>query len=142
MARGVNLLGGGKSIFPSGYKFKALALGDTFPGFGPDIIPICSDVLASGSGSASNTWVSFSGQYPYNGKNAAYLSARVCNVNGQTSSATAYAYNVFLPIFFNFNYALLQNTVKTGTITAWLQRGGVVRRLFSYISHLFEREVR
>ena len=119
-------------LFPAGYsKMKSTALGDVFPGWSADIIPICINV------SSSTDWsVSFSsGQRGYgtqstsrslNSKTASSGSTDIgvyCTADGRTyGTIHSYGYSVFLPFFYNFDFDAIKRNVTSGTCTVWLEK--------------------
>lgn len=125
--------GGFGGLFPSDYtKMKSTALGDVFPGWTADIIPICITVETSTSFSINFE----SGQRGYgdqnssktiNGKTAVYgrtASLGVyCTATGRVYGDTkGWAYSVFLPYFYNFDFDAIKRNVRSGTCTVWLER--------------------
>lgn len=116
------------SIFPAGYVFKSTALGNTFPGFGDNVIPITLDVSSSAYRYHPNVTfntIDTSGSSALNGKTSSstYTKASQGMDRGSLEIwGNATAYSVFLPYFYNFDYTAIQNAVKSGTVTCWLEK--------------------
>lgn len=142
MATIISNSGGGSfgGLFPPGYpKMKSTALGDTFPGWSADIIPICININTSRSYSVNFQ----SGQRGYGDQ---YSSTSIkgtkaveggiqglgvyCTADGRTyGTVRGYSGSVFLPFFYNFNFEDLKNDKSSirsmavgDTATVWLER--------------------
>lgn len=126
---------------PAGYMMKAVALGDTFPGFGANVIPLCINAAASahcsGGGGFMTISASASGTaaLAYNGRNAvtAYVKSNMsCDyeATGGSSATRSYcggtcsmtASNIWLPDLFDYDFTAIQNSVTSGTVTVWLEK--------------------
>lgn len=123
--------GGGDTLFPAGYEWKSTALGDVFPGWSADIIPICIDI------STSKEWiVNFqSGQRWYTGptvsqtiNNGTAISSNTSLRVASTADGNIYGelscdgYSVFLPFFYNFDFDAIKRDIRSGTCTVWLEK--------------------
>ena len=129
------------ALFPAGYVPKSILLGDVFPGFNSDIIPLCISSTISAGGSASSGkevyscgWGTNSGNYSIGGiiaflinasgggewRNGSYTSINGLSTRG---SASAVGNGIYLPHYFRYNWKELQNTIKSGTVICWLQKG-------------------
>lgn len=136
MATIIRVGGGGTDIdayhFPDGYSLHSTALGETFPGFGSNIIPICINASLSrswtegkDSGGGKNGSQNVRTNVSYNGKTALTTIGDVDVWRASTSAGASYssdAYSIFLPFFFNFDYSAIQSNITSGTITVWLQK--------------------
>lgn len=123
--------GGGDTLFPAGYEWKSTALGDVFPGWSADIIPICINVSKGTSysidyASGSRNMGSKTSSSSINGKTSAYAStsfATYSTAGGSVSgTVTANSYSVFLPYFYNFDFDAIKQNIKSGTCTVWLEK--------------------
>lgn len=118
--------------FPRGYSLHSTALGETFPGFGSNVIPICIDASLSrswtdgkNSGGGKNGSQNVRTTVSYNGKTALTTVGDADVWRVDTSAGVSYssaAYAIFLPVFFNFDYSAIQANITSGTITVWLQK--------------------
>lgn len=127
--------GGFGGLFPSDYtKMKSTALGDTFPGWEADIIPICISTSAStyknfDAPAGTTNQGTISGSKTFNGKTVASVSSgsiTCTNSTGTTAvripNINANAYSVFLPYFYDFDFDAIKRNVTSGTCTVWLER--------------------
>ena len=116
----------GKLHFPDGWSLHATALGETFPGFGSNVIPVCMN---------QSEWAN--GYFYWDAVQVGVNDGKSNSINGNTSAAVNYkkkangshfaditlaANNLFLPAFFGFNWTAIQNNIKSGTITVWLTK--------------------
>ena len=116
----------GKLHFPDGWSLHATALGESFPGFGSNILPVCMN---------QSEWAN--GYFYWDAVQVGVNDGKSNSINGNTSAAVNYkknangshfaditlgANNLFLPAFFGFNWTAIQNTIKSGAITVWLTR--------------------
>ena len=116
----------GKLHFPDGWSLHSTALGETFPGFGSNVIPVCMN-----QGSTATGWLY------WDNTNFSVNDGRSNSINGNTSAAVNYkknangshfaditlsANNLFLPAFFGFDWSAIQTSITSGTITVWLTR--------------------
>lgn len=118
--------------FPKGYTLHSTALGETFPGFGSNIIPICINASLSrswtegkNSSGGKNGSQNVNTKVTYNGKTALSTTGDADVWRVDTSAGVSYnsqAYSIFLPFFFNFDYSAIQTNITSGTITVWLQK--------------------
>ena len=120
---------GFKNVPKGNWVFKATSTGDAFPGFSSNIIPISMNSGSSCSRSHSNytssSPMTTSGYTAINGKTASEINASASKgINRESLSvnASTTAYSVFLPWFYNMDLTAVQNGVKSGTITAWMQK--------------------
>lgn len=136
-------------LFPSEYpNMKSTALGDTFPGWDADIIPICISVYAGTSVNISippgvtNRGTISSSRTLNGNKTVASLSSSSLKGTGANQGGTAYltgdwvgayAYSIFLPYFYNFDFELMKtkkseimaaarSVSSTAGATVWLER--------------------
>ena len=124
--------GGGDTLFPAGYEWKSTALGDVFPGWSADIIPICININTSRSYSVNFQ----SGQRGYGDQ---YSSTSIkgtkaveggiqglgvyCTADGRTyGTVRGYSGSVFLPFFYNFDFDAIKRDITSGTCTVWLEK--------------------
>ncbi|MEA4875393.1 hypothetical protein, partial [Anaerorhabdus sp.] len=115
-------------FFPAGYKFKSVALGNKFPGFNNNVIPIAMDLNGSGgtqhTGGGGTSW---NGSSKINNETAltfGYSIGGLAQYNNIIMTSRATAYSVFLPYFFAFDYEKIKNTIKSGNVTCWLEKIG------------------
>ena len=116
----------GKLHFPDGWSLHATALGESFPGFGSNILPVCMN---------QSEWAN--GYFYWDAVQVGVNDGKSNSINGNTSAAVNYkknangshfaditlgANNLFLPAFFGFNWTAIQNNIKSGAITVWLTR--------------------
>lgn len=116
----------GKLHFPDGWSLHATALGETFPGFGNNVIPVCMNQSEWANGyfywDAAQIGVNDGKSNSINGATSASVNYKK-NANGSHfADITLGANNLFLPAFFGFNWTAIQNNIKSGTITVWLTR--------------------
>ena len=125
------IIGGGSDHgfinIPSGtWETKSTVRGDSFPGFSSNVIPIAMNQTASSNhGWSENTQIGFSGSTTcaVNGKTSGKATAsKGANVGSTNWSTRVDVYNVYLPAFYNMDLTAVQNGVKSGTITVWLQK--------------------
>lgn len=126
--------GGIGASFPIDYpNMKSTALGDTFPGWEADIIPIC--ITLNGT---TNKYIdappgqtnqgAITGNETLNGKTVASITSDGIVVYSTANSKTRidnvqfFAHSIFLPYFFNFDFDAIKNTIRSGTCTVWLER--------------------
>lgn len=109
----------GKLHFPDGWSLHATALGETFPGFGSNVIPVCTN-----GASRTYHWGQNNGSVSeyINGKTAYGFNYNSKDPATEGSEGSSYAYNLFLPAFFNFDWNKIQSSITSGTITVWLTR--------------------
>ena len=112
--------------FPDGWSLHATALGESFPGFGSNVIPVCMNQSEWANGyfywDAVQVGVNDGKSNSINGGTSASVNYKK-NANGSHfSDITLSAYNLFLPAFFGFDWSAIQNNIKSGTITVWLTR--------------------
>lgn len=130
MATIIRVGGGGTDIdayhFPDGYSLHSTALGETFPGFGNNVIPIAMNISSSwtyGYNDGKPVTTGTYGDNKINGKVALNASGYITTTNRVgTCAGGSTAYSVFLPFFFNFDYSAIQTNITSGTITVWLQK--------------------
>lgn len=108
-----------KLHFPDGWSLHSTALGETFPGFGSNVIPVCrngqSRTYYWGRNNGSHTeYINGGAAYGFN-----YNSHDPATEGSEGSS---YAYNLFLPAFFGFDWNKIQSSITSGTITVWLTK--------------------
>ena len=121
---------GFKNVPKGNWVFKATSTGDSFPGFSNDVIPLAMNTSASGGDhdQTNGGGLSCSGTASINGKEACYShgSFRGTQFTGHTHpvwvDSSARANSVFLPWFYNMDLTAVQNGIKSGTITAWMQK--------------------
>ena len=108
-----------KLHFPDGWSLHATALGESFPGFSSNVIPV-----AMNGASRNYHWGRNNGSFSeyINGKTAYGFNYNSKDPAKEGSEGSSYAYNLFLPAFFNFDWTAIQNNIKSGTITVWLTR--------------------
>lgn len=140
------LVGGGGTLrlsgdkeFPSGYAFKSTYMGNTFPGFGSNVIPLTMQIsLSTGSYGSSHMGTSCGSEghtnKTINGTVAAkidlYGNSRCDNPTAvwggrriyNSASGSGVDIVEFLPPFFNFDWDALQVGITSGTITSWLEK--------------------
>ena len=124
--------GGGDPLFPAGFKWKSTALGDTFPGYSDNVIPIAMNRQATKSdgyftlGTGSQGVGDITTTQSLNGKKTTdskvHLHYSSSNSRLSYSSVFSNAYSVFLPFLYNFDFNALKNSVKSGTPTVWLEK--------------------
>ena len=92
------------------WVFKSTSTGESFPGFGDDVIPIAMNTGSSCSRSHSNytssSPMTTSGSTAINGKTASAINASASKgINRESLSvnASTTAYSVFLPWFYNMD---------------------------------------
>jgi len=109
----------GKLHFPDGWSLHATALGESFPGFGSNVIPV-----AMNGKSRTYYWGRNNGSHTesINGVAAYGFNYNCHDPATEGSEGSSYAYNLFLPAFFGFDWTAIQNNIKSGTITVWLTR--------------------
>ena len=109
----------GKLHFPDGWSLHATALGETFPGFGSNVIPV-----AMNGKSRNYHWGRNNGSHTesINGVAAYGFNYNSHDPATEGSEGSSYAYNLFLPAFFGFDWTAIQNNIKSGTITVWLKK--------------------
>ena len=109
----------GKLHFPDGWSLHATALGEAFPGFGSNVIPVCMN-----GASRNYHWGRNNGSFSeyINGKTAYGFNYNCHDPATEGSEGSSYAYNLFLPAFFGFDWTAIQNNIKSGTITVWLTK--------------------
>ena len=115
-----------KLHFPDGWSLHATALGETFPGFGSNVIPVCMN---------QSEWAN--GYFYWDAVQIGVNDGKSNSINGNTSAAVNYkknangshfaditlgANNLFLPAFFNFDWNKIQSSITSGTITVWLTK--------------------
>lgn len=133
-------------FFPAGYKFKAIVLGDIWKGFSDNVIPICQDISGTGgtqhTGGGSTSW---NGSTAVNGKialNFGYSIGGLAQYNNIIMTSRSTGYSIFLPVFFNFDWDKIKSTVKSGTITCWLEKsGGGIKPLLKSSSIFLQKVV-
>lgn len=120
---------GFKNVPKGNWIFKATSTGDSFPGFSENVIPIATNSGSSCSRSHSNytssSPMTTSGSTAINGKTASEINASASKGIDRESlsvNASTTAYSVFLPWFYNMDLTAVQNGIKSGTITAWMQK--------------------
>ena len=108
-----------KLHFPDGWSLHATALGEGFPGFGSNVIPVCMN-----GASRTYSWGRNVGSHSeyINGKTAYGFNYNSHDPATEGSEGSSYAYNLFLPAFFGFDWTAIQNNIKSGTITVWLTK--------------------
>ena len=109
----------GKLHFPDGWSLHATALGEAFPGFGNNVIPVCMN-----SASRTYYWGRNVGSHTesINGVAAYGFNYNCHDQAKEGSEGSSYAFNLFLPAFFGFDWTAIQNNIKSGTITVWLTK--------------------
>lgn len=145
MAVVIHSNGGGNfgGLFPSDYpNMKVSALGDSFPGWDEDIIPVCVSVSKSFNKTISvppgtTNQGTINESRSINNKVAAKISSSNITANSQNAGSTASvsipnlaatAYSIFLPYFYNFDFTALKNaknsirSMAEGNPTVWLER--------------------
>lgn len=133
MPNAVQIKGGGVSSWfiniPKGnWVLKSTAKGDTFPGFSDNVIPLCIDVSESYSGhSVNNTsgQMSDSRTVKVNGKSVFYIYGHMSFEIARAQSwldGNGNAKSIFLPVYYNFDLTAVQQGVKSGTISTWLEK--------------------
>lgn len=115
--------------FPAGYKVQSTILGDTFPGFNSDVIPLVMSASASLSGGISSGTsdirfndivagsLSGGGYYTEGGS---WYSVNSVSTSKSGSGAVT---GIFLPYYFNYDYEAIKNSVTSGTCIVWLRKG-------------------
>lgn len=108
-----------KLHFPDGWSLHATALGETFPGFGANVIPICMN-----GASRNYHWGRNNGSFSeyINGKTAYGFNYNSHDPATEGSEGSSYAYNLFLPAFFGFDWDKIKSSITSGTITVWLTK--------------------
>ena len=116
----------GKLHFPDGWSLHATALGETFPGFGSNVIPVCMN---------QSEWAN--GYFYWDAVQVGVNDGKSNSINGNTSAAVNYkkkangshfaditlaANNLFLPAFFGYDLTATQKGVTQTNIEAWLQK--------------------
>ena len=107
---------------------KSTAKKDTWPGFSDNVIPLCIDVSASYSGhSVNNTsgQMSDSRTVNVNGKSVFYIYGHMSFEIARAQSwldGNGNAKSIFLPVYYNFDLTAVQQGVKSGTISTWLEK--------------------
>ena len=110
------------------WQLKSTAQGDAFPGFSDNVIPLTIDYSNSYSG------------YSVNNTGGSMSDSRSASINGQTVfyfyghmkfdiarsqtwlDGNGYAKTIFIPMYYGFDLTSTQSGIKSGTITAWLQK--------------------
>lgn len=129
--------GGGTSLSDLGFKnvpegdwvLKSTAFGDTFPGYGSNIIPLVVESMGASAyinyGTAGNGR-HYHGYAKINNRNAVHQDEMI-NGDGEILPqvwAWATGYNLFIPAFYDYDLSATQaGTTDTSIkITAWLQK--------------------
>ena len=116
----------GKLHFPDGWSLHATALGESFPGFGSNVIPVCMNVRYSGDGGQywddTHVNVHVSGSASINGNTVTAASYNKNGNGGHTGIFGGWANNIFLPAYYGFNWSAIQSSITSGTITVWLTK--------------------
>lgn len=115
-----------KLHFPDGWSLHATALGETFPGFGSNVIPVAMNQSEWANGyfywDAVQIGVNDGKSNSINGVTSASVNYKK-NANGSHfADITLGANNLFLPAFFGFDWNKIQSSITSGTITVWLTR--------------------
>lgn len=147
--------GGFGGLFPSEYsKMKSTALGDTFPGWDNDIIPICISVKATKDWTADfepgQRWYdSPTSSLTINNKTVASADTSIGVYS--TARGTVYggingnAYSIFLPYFYDFDFNAIKNnkanieSMALSTPTVWLERQAIMTITEVQAKYVFEK---
>lgn len=112
--------------FPDGWSLHSTALGESFPGFSSNVIPVCMNQTEWANGyfywDAVQVGVDDGKTNYINGVGSAYVNYKKKANGSRFSDITLSAANLFLPAFFGFDWSAIQNNIKSGTITVWLTR--------------------
>lgn len=115
-----------KLHFPDGWSLHSTALGETFPGFGSNVIPVCMN---------QSEWAN--GYFYWDAVQIGVNDGKSNSINGNTSAAVNYkknangshfaditlaANNLFLPAFFGFDWDKIKSSITSGKITVWLTK--------------------
>lgn len=105
--------------FPDGWSLHATALGESFPGFSSNVIPV-----AMNGASRNYKWGRNVGSHSeyINGTTAYGFNYNSHDPATEGSEGSSYAYNLFLPAFFNFDWDKIQSSITSGAITVWLTK--------------------
>lgn len=122
----------------SGYRFKSIKLGNIFPGFGADVIPITleesvhGDAYGHGGSGQEDDTEKFSKTKKINnvtalsidGKENTSVDASIPGNGGAGASisGTGTGFQLFLPYFYDFDYTAIQSGISSGTVSDWLER--------------------